>query len=88
MREKKHIKEAIDTEGDINLSPRRLDWSREYIDENSQKLLLEDSKYFLHQSLSTPCLNVLGARDCGILAFVMQLPRGQLLQRVFALELS
>ena len=47
MREKKHIKEAIDTEGDINLSPRRLDWSREYIDENSQKLLLEDSKYSL-----------------------------------------
>ena len=63
MREKKRIKEAIDTEGDINLSPRRLDWSREYIDENSQKLLLEDSKYFLHQSLSTPCLNVLGASD-------------------------
>ena len=63
MREKKHIKDAIDTEGDINLSPRRLEWSREYIDENSQKLLLEDSKYFLHQSLSTPCLNVLGASD-------------------------
>ena len=40
-----------------------MDWSREYIDENSQKLLLEDSKYFLHQSLSTPCLNVLGASD-------------------------
>ena len=63
MRKKKNLNEPIDTEGDINLSPRRLEWSKNNIDKNSQKLLSEDSKYFLHQSLSTPCLNVLGASD-------------------------
>mgnify|MGYP001359884560 FL=1 len=63
MRKKKNVNEPIDTEGDINLSPRRLEWSKNNIDKNSQKLLSEDSKYFLHQSLSTPCLNVLGASD-------------------------
>ena len=61
MRKKKNVNEPIDTEGDINLSPRRLEWSKNNIDTNSQKLLSEDSKYFLHQSLSTPCLNVLEA---------------------------
>jgi len=63
MRKKTNVNEPIDTEGDINLSPRRLEWSKNNIDTNSQKLLSEDSKYFLHQSLSTPCLNVLEASD-------------------------
>ena len=63
MRKKERTKEPIDTEGDINLSPRRLEWSKNNIDTTSQKLLSEDSKYFLHQSLSTPCLNVLEASD-------------------------
>ena len=63
MRKIKNVNEPIDTEGDINLSPRRLEWSKNNIDTKSQKLLSEDSKYFLHQSLSTPCLNVLGASD-------------------------
>ena len=63
MRKKTNVNEPIDTEGDINLSPRRLEWSKNNIDKNSQKLLSEDSKYFLHQSLSTPCLNVLEASD-------------------------
>jgi len=52
MRIKGHTQEPIDTEGDINLSPRRLEWSENYVDKNSQKILSEDSKYFLHQSLS------------------------------------
>ena len=63
MSKKGHTQEPIDTEGDINLSPRRLEWSENYVDKNSQKILSEDSKYFLHQSLSTPCLNVLKASD-------------------------
>ena len=63
MRKIKNVNEPIDTEGDINLSPRRLEWSKNNIDTKSQKLLSEDSKYFLHQSLSTPCLNVLEASD-------------------------
>jgi 4-aminobutyrate aminotransferase len=47
------------SEGDINLSPRRAEWAHENINEETRRLLEEDARYFLHQSLSTPCLNVL-----------------------------
>ncbi len=47
------------SEGDVNLSPMRKDWSSNHIDKETRSLLDEDAKYFLHQSLSTPCLNVL-----------------------------
>ena len=46
-------------EGDVNLSPRRHAWTRDYIDESTAQMLAEDERYFLHQSLSTPCLNVI-----------------------------
>ncbi len=49
------------TEGDLNLSPLRERWTAENIDAATRLLLEEDAKYFLHQSLSTPCLNVLRA---------------------------
>src|SRR5205814_136367 len=51
--------DAIKSEGDINLTPLRKEWSRENIDAETQKWLDLDSKYFLHQSLSTPCLDVM-----------------------------
>ena len=47
------------SEGDLNLSPRRAAWARANIDAETRKWLDEDARYFLHQSLSTPCLNVL-----------------------------
>ena len=47
------------SEGEINLSPRRQAWSREHLDETTRHWLEEDARYFLHQSLSTPCLDVL-----------------------------
>ncbi len=47
------------SEGDLNISPRRQAWSEANIDPDTAALLAEDEKYFLHQSLSTPCLNVL-----------------------------
>ena len=47
----------------MNLSPRRREWAARNIDRETQKWLDEDSRYFLHQSLSTPCLNVLSACD-------------------------
>ena len=50
-------------EGDINLSPRRKQWAKEHIDESTAEYLNEDEKYFLHQSLSTPCLNALSGSD-------------------------
>jgi 4-aminobutyrate aminotransferase len=49
------------SEGDINISPRRDKWQKEQIDAKSRALLDEDARYFLRQSLSTPCLNTMHA---------------------------
>jgi 4-aminobutyrate aminotransferase len=46
-------------EGDVNLSPRRQAWSERHIDAQTAAMLAEDEKLFLHQSLSTPCLNAI-----------------------------
>ena len=49
------------SEGDINLSPRREAWQAANLDAETRDLLAEDARYFLQQSLSTPCLNALRA---------------------------
>jgi len=49
------------SEGDVNLSPRRDEWQAANINAETRALLDEDARYFLHQSLSTPCLNALQA---------------------------
>lgn len=49
------------SEGDLNISPQRENWVKNNIDPETRRLLDEDATYFLHQSLSTPCLNVLEA---------------------------
>src|SRR5579872_407481 len=49
----------LKSEGDINLSSHRQAWARENIGVETRRLLEEDANYFLHQSLSTPCLNAL-----------------------------
>lgn len=51
--------ESLRSEGDLNLSPRRREWAATHLDEKTRQLLAEDARYFLHQSLSTPCLNAL-----------------------------
>jgi 4-aminobutyrate aminotransferase len=51
------------SEGDINLSPRRLAWAKQHLDEATSAMLAEDASYFLHQSLSTPCLNAIQASE-------------------------
>jgi 4-aminobutyrate aminotransferase len=51
------------SEGDVNISAHRQNWGRENIDRETRKLLDEDARYFLHQSLSTPCLDVLKSCD-------------------------
>lgn len=54
------MKAEIDrSEGDINLSDRRTSWQAQHIDAATRKLLDEDARWFLHQSMSTPCLNAL-----------------------------
>ena len=49
------------SEGDINISPRREKWQKTHIGAESRALLDEDARYFLKQSLSTPCLNTMRA---------------------------
>jgi 4-aminobutyrate aminotransferase len=49
------------SEGDINLSLLRARWQAHALDAETRALLEEDARYFLHQSLSTPCLNALRA---------------------------
>ena len=51
--------DAFRSEGDLNLSAQRRAWSAEHINAATQARLDEDAAHFLHQSLSTPCLNVL-----------------------------
>ncbi len=46
-------------EGDINLSPQRQAWQDQHLNEATRKLLAADADFFLHQAMSTPCLNVL-----------------------------
>ena len=47
------------SEGDLNLSPWRHAWAAQNLSPETQRLLEEDAQYFLHQSLSTPCLTAL-----------------------------
>ncbi|KAA0989821.1 aspartate aminotransferase family protein [Dyadobacter aurulentus] len=49
------------TEGDINLSSARRDWYALISDPETISYLREDEAHFLHQSLSTPCLDVLAS---------------------------
>ncbi|MCH7557340.1 MAG: aspartate aminotransferase family protein [Planctomycetes bacterium] len=59
MRFEKKDLNSLRSEGDLNISPRRKAWAKKHIDAETQHWLDLDAKYFLHQSLSTPCLNVL-----------------------------
>ncbi|RAJ14018.1 (R)-1-hydroxy-2-aminoethylphosphonate ammonia-lyase [Arenibacter echinorum] len=49
------------TEGDINFTPARAAWMDSQISAGTKEILERDARYFLHQSLSTPCLDVLQA---------------------------
>ncbi|SON52296.1 aspartate aminotransferase family protein [Vibrio tapetis] len=47
------------SEGDINTTPARQEWSESIQDPTTQTLLERDAKVFLHQAMSTPCLDAL-----------------------------
>jgi 4-aminobutyrate aminotransferase len=47
------------SEGDVNTTPARQAWNASLIDERTQELLQRDSDVFLHQAMSTPCLDAL-----------------------------
>src|SRR2546425_759827 len=55
----KHDLTGMRSEGDVNLSLNRQAWTASQINAETRKFLEEDERYFLHQSLSTPCLNLL-----------------------------
>jgi 4-aminobutyrate aminotransferase len=59
MRFEKKDLDSLRSEGDLNISPHRKVWAKKHIDAETQHWLDLDARYFLHQSLSTPCLNVL-----------------------------
>ena len=46
-------------EGEGNRSEERDRWRDGHVDDTTREWLAEDERWFLHQSLSTPCLNVL-----------------------------
>lgn len=55
------------SEGDVNQTPQRRTFQEQHLDDATRALLAEDARWFLHQSLSTPCLNALaGARGAWI----------------------
>ncbi len=55
-------KEILRTEGDVNISPGRTKWMESNNShKETQHLLAEDERLFLHQSMSTPCIDVLEA---------------------------
>jgi 4-aminobutyrate aminotransferase len=51
------------SEGDVNTTSLRAVWQRDALDADTRALLDDDARYFLHQSLSTPCLNALRRVD-------------------------
>ncbi|EJL6719258.1 aspartate aminotransferase family protein [Vibrio alginolyticus] len=51
------------SEGDVNTTPARQAWNALMDDERTQALLKRDSEVFLHQAMSTPCLNTLEAAE-------------------------
>ena len=52
-----------ESESDTNLSPQRRAWAEKNLDPEAQTLLAEDEKYFLRQSVSTPCLNAIAKAE-------------------------
>ncbi|EIO4104651.1 aspartate aminotransferase family protein [Vibrio vulnificus] len=51
------------SEGDVNTTPARQAWKASMDDERTQALLKRDSEVFLHQAMSTPCLDTLEAAE-------------------------
>ncbi|MDF4978263.1 aspartate aminotransferase family protein [Vibrio parahaemolyticus] len=51
------------SEGDVNTTPARQAWNASMDDERTQVLLKRDSEVFLHQAMSTPCLDTLDAAE-------------------------
>ena len=51
------------SEGDTNLTGRRAEWQARSLDKNARALLARDEAAFVHQSVSTPCLNAISKAE-------------------------
>src|SRR6185295_20167649 len=51
------------SESDTNLTSRRAAWQARALDAETRALLEEDARYFLRQSVSTPCLNAIAKAE-------------------------
>ena len=51
------------SEGEINTSPRRVDWAARTHNAETDAMLDEDARYFVHQSVSTPCLSIVAKAE-------------------------
>ena len=56
-------RDGLRVEGDINLSPHRDAWAESHLNTETKRLLADDARWFIHQAMSTPCLNVLRAAN-------------------------
>jgi len=59
----KNQNQPLQSEGEINTSPRRSQWAARNHDADTQKLLEDDARHFLHQSVSSPCLSVIAKAE-------------------------
>src|SRR5262245_34888997 len=55
--------DRLRTEGDINLSANRQLWQEQHNNTDTTQILSEDADVFVHQAMSTPCLNALRAAN-------------------------
>ena len=56
-------KKKFVTEGDVNDSSFREQWNKNITDNRTKEMLQRDNDSFLHQSLSTPCLDVIESSE-------------------------
>src|SRR5882672_9629893 len=57
------IKPVSQSESDTNLTSRRAAWQGRALDGATHAVLAEDERYFLRQSVSTPCLNAIAKAE-------------------------
>jgi len=55
--------QIAESEGDTNLTSQRAAWQARRIDPATKALLARDEAAFLHQSVSTPCLNAVAKAE-------------------------
>ena len=58
-----HDSKPAQAEGEINTSQRRRDWAAKTHGPALQKALTDDARYFLHQSVSTPCMSAIARAE-------------------------